>query len=106
MPANEANDFNINLGDTIYSDSELAGAAVARAVPEKWGKYKLGLALPPSWEVVTGPVATNSFANEIDGFLGQRGSGTAIRASACAAQPSIPTATRRSPSPRSGSPSR
>ena len=25
--ANEANDFNINLGDTIYSDSELAGRA-------------------------------------------------------------------------------
>ena len=24
--ANEANDFNINLGDTIYSDSELAGS--------------------------------------------------------------------------------
>jgi phosphodiesterase/alkaline phosphatase D-like protein len=44
--ANQANDFNINLGDTIYSDSELAGAAVARTAAEKWGKYKLGLALP------------------------------------------------------------
>ena len=44
--AAEKNDFNINLGDTIYSDSELAGTAVARTVPEKWGKYKLGLALP------------------------------------------------------------
>ena len=44
--AAEKNDFNINLGDTIYSDSELAGAAVARIVPEKWRKYKLGLALP------------------------------------------------------------
>jgi alkaline phosphatase D len=44
--AAEKNDFNINLGDTIYSDSELAGAAVARTAPEKWGKYKLGLALP------------------------------------------------------------
>jgi len=44
--ANQANDFNINLGDTIYSDSELAGAAVARTVAEKWEKYRLGLALP------------------------------------------------------------
>jgi alkaline phosphatase D len=44
--ANEANDFNINLGDTIYSDSEAGGAAVARTVAEKWGKYKLGLVLP------------------------------------------------------------
>jgi alkaline phosphatase D len=44
--AAEKNDFNINLGDTIYSDSEIGGAAVARTVAEKWGKYKLGLALP------------------------------------------------------------
>jgi alkaline phosphatase D len=44
--ASEKNDFNINLGDTIYSDSELAGASVARTVAEKWEKYKLGLALP------------------------------------------------------------
>jgi alkaline phosphatase D len=32
------------------------------------------------WEVVTGPVATNTFAKEIDGFLGQSGAGTAIGA--------------------------
>ena len=32
------------------------------------------------WEVVTGPVATNSFAKEIDGYLGQKGAGTAIGA--------------------------
>ena len=44
--ASEKNDFNINLGDTIYSDSEIGGAPVARTVAEKWGKYKLGLALP------------------------------------------------------------
>jgi len=44
--AAERNDFNINLGDTIYSDSEVGGAPVARTVPQKWGKYKLGLALP------------------------------------------------------------
>ena len=44
--AAEDNDFNINLGDTIYSDSEISGAPVARTVAEKWVKYKLGLALP------------------------------------------------------------
>ena len=44
--ANEANAFNINLGDTIYSDSEVAGAPIARTVTEKWGKYRLGLTLP------------------------------------------------------------
>ena len=38
--AAERNDFNINLGDTIYSDSELAGAAVARTVAEKWGLFR------------------------------------------------------------------
>ena len=43
--AAEGNDFNINVGDTIYSDSELPGAKVARTVPEKWEKYRLGLAL-------------------------------------------------------------
>jgi len=44
--ATERNDFNINLGDTIYSDSEIGGAPVARTVPQKWAKYKHGLALP------------------------------------------------------------
>jgi alkaline phosphatase D len=44
--AAERNDFNINLGDTIYSDSELGGSPAARTVAEKWAKYRLGLALP------------------------------------------------------------
>ena len=44
--AAEKNDFNINLGDTIYSDSEVGAAPVARTVTEKWEKYKRGLALP------------------------------------------------------------
>jgi phosphodiesterase/alkaline phosphatase D-like protein len=39
----EQNDFNINLGDTIYSDSGVGGAPVARTVAEKWGKYKHAL---------------------------------------------------------------
>ena len=45
--ARAGNDFNVNFGDTIYSDSELAGAAVARTVAEKRAKYRLGLALAP-----------------------------------------------------------
>ena len=44
--AAEKNDFNVNLGDTIYSDSEVGGAAVARTVAQKWAKYRLGLELP------------------------------------------------------------
>ena len=44
--AAERNDFNVNLGDTIYSDSEIGGSPVARTVAEKWAKYKLALALP------------------------------------------------------------
>lgn len=45
--AGEKNDFNINLGDTIYSDSEIGGAPIARTVEEKWAKYRLGLELAP-----------------------------------------------------------
>ncbi len=41
------NDFNINMGDTIYSDSEVADAPIARTVTEKHEKYRLGLALAP-----------------------------------------------------------
>ena len=44
--AAERNDFNVNLGDTIYSDSEVGGAPFARTLAQKWAKYRLGLALP------------------------------------------------------------
>src|ERR687896_960034 len=44
--AAERNDFNINMGDTIYSDSSVGGAPAARTVAEKWGKYKLALGQP------------------------------------------------------------
>ena len=41
----ERNDFNIHLGDTIYSDSEVPGRLqpIALTVPQKWAKYKLNL---------------------------------------------------------------
>ena len=46
--ATEKNDFNINLGDTIYSDSELAGSKPALTVAEKWQKYRLRPRAPES----------------------------------------------------------
>ncbi len=45
--AAERNHFNLNVGDTIYSDSEVGGVKPALTVAEKWGKYKLGLSLAP-----------------------------------------------------------
>jgi alkaline phosphatase D len=44
--AAERNDFNINLGDTIYSDSEVGGSKIALTVAEKRTKYRQGLSLP------------------------------------------------------------
>jgi alkaline phosphatase D len=43
----EHNTFNVNMGDTIYSDSEVPGAgALATTVAQKWAKYRQNLALP------------------------------------------------------------
>jgi alkaline phosphatase D len=49
--AAERNDFNINLGDTIYSDSEVGGTPPALTVEQKWAKYKLNLALSASTQL-------------------------------------------------------
>src|SRR3954469_18993850 len=53
--AKEKNAFNVNLGDTIYSDTEVGsqqeggsfqpGAPTALTVGAKWAKYKMNLAL-------------------------------------------------------------
>ena len=44
----ERNDFNILMGDTIYSDSEVAGVVTkALTVKAKWAKYKLNLGQRP-----------------------------------------------------------
>jgi phosphodiesterase/alkaline phosphatase D-like protein len=44
--AREGNDFNINFGDTIYSDTEVPGGPPpALSVAAKWGKYRQNLAL-------------------------------------------------------------
>jgi alkaline phosphatase D len=45
--AGEKNAFNVNLGDTIYSDSEVAGkGALAVTVKQKWAKYRTNVAVP------------------------------------------------------------
>jgi alkaline phosphatase D len=53
--ADEDNSFNINLGDTIYSDTEVDASivngrfepsSVALTLPEKWAKYRQNIALP------------------------------------------------------------
>ena len=41
--AAERNHFNVNLGDTIYSDSEVGGVPPALTVAAKWAKYKQNL---------------------------------------------------------------
>jgi alkaline phosphatase D len=45
----EGNAFNIHLGDTIYSDSEVPGRLqpIALTVPAKWAKYKTNLGNAP-----------------------------------------------------------
>jgi phosphodiesterase/alkaline phosphatase D-like protein len=44
--AREGNDFNINLGDTIYSDSEIAGLPPAISLADKWASYRRNISLP------------------------------------------------------------
>ncbi len=42
----EHNSFNIDFGDTIYSDPEVPGASTALTVRQKWNMYLKKLALP------------------------------------------------------------
>jgi phosphodiesterase/alkaline phosphatase D-like protein len=60
----EQNNFNVMMGDTIYSDSEVPGvggvAGTALTVPQKWAKYRLNLGQKP-WTNVRG--ATSYYAH-------------------------------------------
>lgn len=60
----EENNFNVMMGDTIYSDSEVPGvggvAGTALTVPQKWAKYRLNLGQKP-WANVRG--ATSYYAH-------------------------------------------
>jgi alkaline phosphatase D len=42
----EKNDFNVNLGDVMYSDSAVAGVPPALSLTDKWKKYRLNLDYP------------------------------------------------------------
>ncbi len=44
--AAENNDFNVNLGDVMYSDSAVAGVPPALTLAEKWAKYRLNFTYP------------------------------------------------------------
>jgi alkaline phosphatase D len=44
--AAEGNQFNLNVGDTIYSDSGVGGAQPALTTRAKWAKYRQNLSLP------------------------------------------------------------
>ncbi len=60
----ERNNFNVLLGDTIYSDSEVPGvgtvAGTALTVPQKWAKYRQNLEQKP-WANARG--ATSYYAH-------------------------------------------
>jgi alkaline phosphatase D len=60
----EENNFNVMMGDTIYSDSEVPGvggvAGTALSVAQKWAKYRLNLGQKP-WANVRG--ATSYYAH-------------------------------------------
>ena len=40
------NDFNVNLGDVMYSDSAVAGVPPALSLADKWAKYRLNFSYP------------------------------------------------------------
>jgi alkaline phosphatase D len=44
--ASRRNDFNVNLGDVMYSDSAVPGVPIALTLPDKWAKYRLNLSYP------------------------------------------------------------
>ena len=55
----QKNDFNVLLGDTIYSDSEVPGyglSDVATTVAMKWAAYQINLAMKP-WAKTRGSTA-------------------------------------------------
>jgi phosphodiesterase/alkaline phosphatase D-like protein len=55
----QKNDFNVGMGDTIYSDSEVPGytiSDIAITVAQKWAQYAQNLAMKP-WAKVRGSTA-------------------------------------------------
>lgn len=94
--ARENNNFNVNLGDTIYSDSEVGatfvngvyqGFAPALTVAQKWAKYRQNLAMPNLQRVRTGAAMYNQwddheFINDFaraETLVGQNAAGQQIQ---------------------------
>ena len=83
----QKNDFNVLMGDTIYSDTEVPGYTIddiALSVKEKWAAYKTNLGMKP-WSKARGSAAyyghwddhefINDFSREEDSFpYGDQGS--------------------------------
>ena len=72
----QGNDFNVLMGDTIYSDTEVPGytlADVALSVKQKWEAYKTNLAMKP-WAKARGAAAyyahwdDHEFVNDFSRF--------------------------------------
>jgi len=75
----ERNHFNVLLGDTIYSDTEVPGyglSNVATTVPKKWAKYRINLRLDP-WARARGAASyyahwdDHEFINDFSPFENQ-----------------------------------
>jgi alkaline phosphatase D len=91
--AAERNAFNINLGDTIYSDPEVPNAPIALTVPEKWVKYKQNLALPNLQKVRSGTSMFNHWDDHefINDFTAPENGSAIYKAGASAFRDYMPT---------------
>ena len=91
--AGERNAFNINLGDTIYSDPEVPNIPTALTVPQKWAMYKQNLALPNLRAVRSGASMFNQWDDHefINDFTPPENGNTIYRAGASAFRDYMPT---------------
>ncbi|MBA2439336.1 MAG: alkaline phosphatase D family protein, partial [Thermoleophilaceae bacterium] len=88
LMARQRNDFNVNMGDTIYMDTEVPGAwpkvPDAITVPQKWSKYRLNLS-SQNLQLLrrSGPVYNHwddhEFVNDFTPFEREYTSGNATR---------------------------
>jgi len=83
--ARERNDFNIALGDTIYSDSEVPGALrpIALTVAAKWAKYRRNLEQRPLRQLRAGAALfshwdDHEFVNDFSPFEREFSNGVRI----------------------------
>jgi alkaline phosphatase D len=91
--AAERNAFNINLGDTIYSDPEVPNIPTALTVPQKWAMYKQNLALPNLQKVRSQTSMFNQWDDHefINDFTPPENGNTIYQAGASAFRDYMPT---------------